>query len=138
MSNGIKTGSKVFIALSRTHAKIWENEFEPHSKPISIVEPSSDHKYNKVVDQFLDGRTKYKLDPHYAEKISAHLVGIDKIYLVGGGKGKASAMKNFVTFLEERHPEISSHVHQTLDIDEENFSDPEMLALARKMSEKDI
>ena len=90
------------------------------------------------MDQFLSGRGRAKLDPVFTEKVCAQLQGFDHIYLAGGGKGKASAVKNLAKYLQEHHPEIAHNIKAVLDIDAENMSDGELLATARNAVVHDL
>ena len=130
--------NKVFVVLSRTHTKIWKGNFEPGSVPTSLAESHKDKDYRKVLNQFLSGRNRSKLDPHFAEKVALELKGFDYIYLAGGGKGKASAVQNLATYLREHHHEMAKKIRAIQDIDAENMSDGELLAVARKMIIHDL
>ena len=129
---------KVFVVLSRTHTKIWKGSFEPGSVSISFSEPHKDKDYRKVMNQFLSGRNRSKLDLHFAEKVALELKGFDYIYLAGGGKGKASAVHNLATYLRDHHHEIAKGIRAIQDIDAEHMSDGELLSVARKMIVHDL
>ncbi len=129
---------KVFVVLSRTHTKIWKGSFEAGSIPTSFAEAHKDKDYRKVLNQFLSGRNRSKLDPHFAEKVAFEIKGFDYIYLAGGGKGKASAVHNLASYLRDHHQEIAKGIRAIQDIDAENMSDGELLAVARKMVVHDL
>ena len=133
-----KSGDKVFVVLSRTHTKIWKHSFEPGAVPIAFSETYIDKDYKKMLSQYLSGRNRSKLDPHFVEKVSLELKGFDHIYLAGGGKGKASAVHNLASYLKEHHHEIAANIRAIEDIDAENMSDGELLAVARKMVIHDL
>jgi len=130
--------NKVFVVLSRTHTKIWKGSFEPGSIPTALTQSHKDKDYRKVLNQFLSGRNRSKLDPQFAEKVAHELKGFDYIYLAGGGKGKASAVQNLATYLREHHHEMAKKIRAIQDIDAENMSDGELLAVARKMIIHDL
>ena len=129
---------KVFVVLSRTHTKIWKDNFEPGAVPLSLAEDYVDRDYKKVINQYFSGRNRSQLDPMFAEKIAQELNGFENIYFAGGGKGKASAVHNFATFLKSRHHLIAEHIRAIEDIDAENMSDGELLAVARQMVTQDL
>jgi len=129
---------KVFVVLSRTETKIWKENFEPGTLPHSFAEEYVNKDYKKTMNQFFSGRNRSKLDPAFAEKVAQELIGFDRIYLAGGGKGKASAVHNFATFLQNRHHLIAEHIHGIEDVDASNMSDGELLAVARKMVARDL
>lgn len=131
-------GGKVFVVLSRTHTKIWKHNFDSGATPISFSETYINKDYKKMMNQFFSGRNRSKLDPHFVEKVSQELKGFDHIYLAGGGKGKASAVHNLASYLKEHHHDIASSIRAIEDIDAENMSDGELLAVARKMVVHDL
>lgn len=129
---------KVFVVLSRTQTKIWKENFEPGTLPHSFAEEYINKDYRKTMNQFFSGRNRSKLDPAFAEKVAQELVGFERIYLAGGGKGKASAVHNLAIFLKEHHHLIAENIHGIEDIDASNMSDGELLAVARKMVAQDL
>ena len=133
-----KSGDKVFVVLSRTHTKIWKHSFEPGAVPIAFSETYIDKDYRKMMSQYFSGRNRSKLDPHFVEKVSLELKGFEHIYLAGGGKGKASAVHNLASYLKEHHQDIASKIRAIEDIDAENMSDGELLAVARRMVVHDL
>ena len=137
MSNGNSFDRKVFVVLSRTETKIWKEHFEPGTLPHSFAEEFVNKDRKKMMNQFLSGRNRSKLDPNFAEKVAQELIGFDRIYLAGGGKGKASAVHNLATFLKEHHHLIAENIHGIEEIDASNMSDGELLAIARKMVSQD-
>ena len=90
------------------------------------------------MSQYFSGRNRSKLDPHFVEKVSLELKGFEHIYLAGGGKGKASAVHNLASYLKEHHQDIASKIRAIEDIDAENMSDGELLAVARRMVVHDL
>ncbi len=132
------SGKKVFVVLSRTHTKIWKQDFEPSSSPITFSEEYIDKDYKKMLSQYFSGRNRSKMDPHFVERVSLELKGFDHIYLAGGGKGKASAVHNLASYLKDHHHDIAKNIRAIQDIDAENMSDGELLAVARKMVVHDL
>ena len=65
-------------------------------------------------------------------------MGFERIYLAGGGKGKASAVHNLASYLKTHHHLVAQHIRAIADIDAENMSDGELLAEARKMVIHDL
>ena len=129
---------KVFVVLSRTHTKIWKDDFEPGAKPENISEEFVGREYKKVLNQFFSGRNRSTLDPHFAEEVAKELASFERIYLAGGGKGKASAVHNLASYLKTHHHLVAQHIRAIADIDAENMSDGELLAEARKMVIHDL
>lgn len=132
------SNKKVFVVLSRTHTKIWKQDFEPGAVPIEFSEDYVNREYVKVLNQYFSGRKRSKLDPAFAKRVSSELVGFDHIYLAGDGKGKASAVLNLASYLREHHHNIAKGIRSIKDIDASNMSDGELLAVARKMVVHDL
>jgi hypothetical protein len=133
MNSQLNSGKKVYVVLSRTHAKIWKNEFDPGSEPIIISGPHMGHEKKKLVEQFLNGRFKGGFNPKLGAEIAHELHGFDEIYLAGGGKGKANAVLNFTTFLRSHNRELAERIRRVQDINAESMSEGELLAVAREM-----
>ena len=153
MGNRIKPGSQAFVAMSRTRAEIWEDDFSPGSQPVIIYEkkaiPKVTHRPTTALSSshdsvasssatvekfsFFTGRMSRKIDHHYAVRIAHHVEHIDEIYLVGGGWGKWSAVNNLVAFLEQHHPDIARHIAGVRYVSLRSISDKNLLAIARKM-----
>lgn len=129
---------KVFVVLSRTHTKIWKDNFESGAVPKSFSEEFVSRDYKKMMNQFFSGRNRSKLDPAFAEKVAQEINGFERIYLAGGGKGKASAVHNFATFLRNRHHLMAANIRKIQEVDAANMTDGELLAVARKMVESDL
>ena len=138
MESNQNSNHKVFVVLSRTHAKIWKNNFEPNSVPITISKPSIDPEYRKMLNQYLSGRKRGKLDPQFAQKVANELKDAGDLYLAGGGKGKASAVHNFATYLRDHHQSIASRIRKIEDIDAENMTDGQLLAEMRKILDHEL
>jgi hypothetical protein len=129
---------KVFVVLSRTHTKIWKDDFEPGSAPENMAEEHVNGDYKRMLDKYFSGRKRSKLDPIFAERVAKELNGFRRIYLAGGGKGKASAVDNLATYLKAHHKQIAEKIHAIEDVDASNMSDGELLAVARRMVERDL
>jgi hypothetical protein len=138
MESNQNSNRKVFVVLSRTHAKIWKDNFEPNSVPITISKPSINPEYRKMLNQYFSGRKRGELDPQFAQKIADELVDVGALYLAGGGKGKASAVQNFASYLRDHHHEIASHIRKIEDIDAENMTDGQLLAEMRKILDHEL
>jgi hypothetical protein len=138
MNKEVKANRKVFVVLSRMHTKIWKDDFEPGSAPENMAEEHVNGDYKRMLDKYLSGRKRSKLDPIFAERVAKELDGFGRIFLAGGGKGKASAVDNFATYLKTHHRLIADKIHAIEDVDASNMCDGELLAVARKMVEKDL
>ena len=138
MESNQNSNRKVFVVLSRTHAKIWKDNFEPNSVPITISKPSINPEYRKMLNQYFSGRKRGELDPQFAQKVADELIDASALYLAGGGKGKASAVHNFATYLREHHNAIASHIRKIEDIDAENMTDGQLLAEMRKILDHEL
>ena len=129
---------KVFVVLSRTHTKIWKDDFEPGAKPEKISHKTVGHENQKTLSKFFGGRNRSQISPKFAEEVAKELVGFERIYLAGGGKGKASAVQNLTSYLKIHHPHIASNIRSIADIDAEDMPDGELLAKARNMVIHDL
>ena|ERR1035437_1069105 len=138
MESNQNSNHKVFVVLSRTHAKIWKNNFEPNSVPITISKPSIDPEYRKMLNQYFSGRKRGELDPQFAQKVADELKDAGGLYLAGGGKGKASAVHNFAAYLRDHHHDIASKIRKIEDIDAENMTDGQLLAEMRKILDREL
>ena len=138
MESHQNSSHRVFVVLSRTHAKIWKNNFEPNSVPITITKPSINPEYRKMMNQYFSGRKRGELDPQFAQKVAEELKDTGPIYLAGGGKGKASAVHNFATYLGEHHHNIASQIRKIEDIDAENMTDGQLLAEMRRILDHEL
>jgi len=132
------SNSKVFVVLSRTHTKIWKQDFEPGAVPLEFSEEYVNREYKKVLNQYFSGRNRSKLDPAFAKRVASELVGFNHIYLAGDGKGKASAVHNLASYLKEYQQNIAKSIRAIENIDASNMSDGELLAVARKMVVHDL
>ena len=138
MESDQNSNHKVFVVLSRTHAKIWKNNFEPNSVPTTLSEIPVSKEYRKMINQYFSGRNRGKLDPQFAQKLADELKDAGGIYLAGGGKGKASAVHNFATYLKEHHHNIASNIRKIEDIDAQNMTDGQLLAEMRKILDHEL
>ena len=138
MNKEAKANRKVFVVLSRTQTKIWRDNFEPGSLPEHMAEEHVNGDYKRMLDKYFSGRKRSKLDPIFAERVAKELNGFERIFLAGGGKGKASAVDNLASYLKLHHRQLAEHIHAIEDVDASNMSDGELLAVARKMVEKDL
>jgi len=138
MESNQNSNNKVFVVLSRTHAKIWKNNFEPNSVPITISKPSINPEYRKMLNQYFSGRKRGELDPKYAKQVADELVDAGALYLAGGGKGKASAVHNFASYLRDHHSGIASQIRKIEDIDAENMTDNQLLAEMRRILDHEL
>ncbi len=124
---------KVFVAISRNHARVWAHGLEPHTKPEVIEEPAINAEYQTILNKFFNGRNRSLLSPAFAERVLSHIKDADEIYLVGAGKGKASAVGNFVTYLRKQHPLFAEKVRRIETVDLESLTEAEVMAAGRKM-----
>ena len=124
---------KIFVAISRNHARVWAHGLEPHTKPEVIEEPAVNAENQTILNKFFNGRNRSLLSPAFAERVLAHVKVADEIYLVGAGKGKASAVGNFVSYLRKQHPMYAERVRRIETVDLENLTEAEIMAAGRKM-----
>jgi hypothetical protein len=124
---------RVFIAISRNHARIWAHGLEPHTKPEVIEEIPTKREYRKILNQFFNGRNRSTSTPSFTSKLYSQVREADEIFLVGAGKGKASALGNFVTHLRKYHPKVAERIRRIEKLDIEKMSDAELMASGRKM-----
>jgi len=123
------------VVITQTYAKLWLTGLEPGSKfeKIATAEPHERHKSGRVglgtiVDQ---GHDPEYPSPTFYEEVVRALDKTSKVLLLGHGKGKANTVAKFVYYLEAKHPQLSSKVVGTLDINLQGLTDPEILALSR-------
>jgi hypothetical protein len=57
----------------------------------------------------------------------------DEIFLIGAGKGKASATSAFIAHLRKYYPEVADRVRRIERVDLESLTEAEILAIGRKM-----
>ncbi len=126
---------KVFVVISRNHARVWTQGLAPHSAPIIIEEESVNAEYRTILNKFFNGRDRSQLSPAFAERVIAAVDGVGELYLVGAGKGKASAVANFISYLRKRHPQIAERVRRIETLDIPNMSEPELMAEGRRLFE---
>ena len=124
---------RVFIAISKNHARVWTHGLEPHTPPEIIEELRTNREYRKILNQFFNGRDRSTSTPSFTSKLYAKVRDAEEIYLVGAGKGKASALGNFVNHLRKYHPKVAEHVRRIEKLDLENMSEAEIMAAGRKM-----
>ena len=129
---------RVFVVLAKDKAKIWKDNFEPNALPITITDDYVDSEYRKETNQFWSGRNRSQLNPQFAQKIAHEISGYGHIYLVGSGKGKASARQNFLNYLKDHHMGTGLAVAEVLDLDVENMTNGELLSEARKMVFREV
>jgi hypothetical protein len=124
---------RVFVAISRNHARVWSHGLEPHTKP-EVVEDSHIQKQSRnPINQFFGASRRAATNPSFTSKLYAQVRDADEIYLVGAGKGKASALGNFVTHLRKYHPKVAEHVRRIEKLDLESLTEAEIMAAGRKM-----
>ena len=124
---------KIFVALSKDHARVWVNGLEPDSRPVVVQEESVSAEYRTILNKFFNGRDRTTLAPAFKSKLYSLVKDADEIYFAGAGKGKASAVGNFVTHLRKYHPKVAERVRRIEKLDLENLTEPEILAAGRKM-----
>lgn len=124
---------RVFVAIARNHARVWSHGLEPHTKPEVVEEEVVNREYRNILNQFFNGRDRSRSTPSFISKLYAKVRDADEIYLVGAGKGKASALGNFVTHLRKYHPKVAERVRRIERVDLEGMTEAEILAVGRKM-----
>jgi hypothetical protein len=130
----VKMTKKVFVAISRTHARVWSHGLEPHDDgPIVIDEPSVNVEYQNILNKFFNGRNRSLMSASFAERVLAQVQQADELFLVGAGKGKASAVGNFISYLRKQHPQFAEKVRRIETVDLENLTEGELMAVGRKM-----
>lgn len=106
--------------------------------PTEISPPAPEdyfrHAHNS--QEFSRGKEKPELNSYF-EPIARELTSGSagkipaKILLLGNGKGMASEMEQFKSWLEHHHPDLFKRVIGALAIDEHHLSDNQLLAKAR-------
>ena len=129
---------KIFVVLSRTDTKIWKNDFNSGAIPITFVEEFVNRDYKKIINQYFSGRNRSKMDPQFVERVAKELIGFDRIYFAGGGKGKASAVNNLTAYLRAHQPLLAKNIRAIKDIDASHMTDNELLAMARQLEDADL
>ena len=130
---GVKMTKKIFVAISKNHARVWAHGLEPHTKPEIVDEPNINAEYQTILNKFFNGRNRSLMSAAFAERVLAQVQQADELFLVGAGKGKASAVGNFVSYLRKQHPHFAEKVRRIETVDLENLSEGELLAAGRKM-----
>ena len=92
-------------------------------------------EYRTILNKFFNGRDRSQLSPAFAEQIVTAIDGVGELYLVGAGKGKASAVANFVSYLRKRHPQTAERVRRIETLDIPNMTEPEIMAEGRRLFE---
>ena len=126
---------KVFVVISRNHARVWTDGLEPHTSPVVLEEQSVSTEYRTILNKFFNGRDRSQLSPAFAEQIVTAIDGVGELYLVGAGKGKASAVANFVSYLRKQHPQTAERVRRIETLDIPNMTEPEIMAEGRRLFE---
>lgn len=90
--------------------------YDPISRPSfhSVTGPRSTSNYEfkdtrpgaRTKFHLLAGWMKPGLDEQYCDNIWDHIRDFDRVYLVGGGKGRWSGINCFMEYLEEYHPDF--------------------------------
>ena len=125
---------KIFVAISKNHARVWAHGLEPHDDgPIVIDEPSVNVEYQNILNKFFNGRNRSLMSASFAERVLAQVQQADELFLVGAGKGKASAVGNFISYLRKQHPQFAEKVRRIETVDLENLTEGELMAVGRKM-----
>jgi hypothetical protein len=77
--------------------------------------------------------TGYYEEPpaEYWQQLADSLRDADEVLLVGHGTGKANATLQFRRYLERNAPDLATRVTGSLDVDVQNLTGPQVLALAR-------
>ncbi len=49
---------KVFVVISRNHARVWTDGLEPHTSPVVLEEQSVSTEYRTILNKFFNGRDR--------------------------------------------------------------------------------
>jgi hypothetical protein len=103
------------------------------TRPTSVL-PADPHGTRRTMHHKADNPTGWYGEPDrrwYADIASA-LAPARQILLIGNGVGHSDVTTQFKAFLAEHNPEISDRVDGTIDTDEEDLTEGQVLALARE------
>ncbi len=124
---------KVLVVISRNHARVWLDGVEPHTAPLVIEDDVINPEYRTILNKFFNGRDRSLLSPAFAERVAIAIREVDELYLVGSGKGKASAVANLVSYLRKRHPHLAECVRRVETLDIANLSEAEIMTEGRRL-----
>lgn len=145
-----------FVEIGKTRTRIWEEIAQDRARPFVIYDPKSRpqlrttssprstsnydvHEVNESSGErfrLFPGWLMPSLDERYCEMIYQHLKNFDQVYLVGGGIGKWSGVKNFIKYVEKSHPHFSTKIQLQHYNRLTDFTEDELLKIFAKMSAK--
>lgn len=124
------------IAIYRDEAKIWRHGIAPQDLPELVHAPVEvDHRHMRT-GQFHHGHDTNHLYPEYFEEIYQMIREFDVLLLIGHGEGKASALANFLDYLNRKHPDVYRKVIDSVNLNLVALSDHEITMNARQWFEK--
>ena len=129
MSKSRKSCDCALVVLSRDYAKVWDSGMGSSIHSTTIYEPRVGHGYARSANKFLNGWSRHSLDPVFAEKIYERVVGLEKISLVGAGRGHTKTLRHFVRYVTDTHPEIAGHLEVISSRNAEKIVKKELLAI---------
>ncbi len=104
-------------------AQSWTRRILPHDAGVRA-------RPTQRTREFSRGQEKPAPNDYFAPLARA-LHDAGRILVFGGGKGMASEMEQFVTWLQAHHPELARRIAGTRVIDEHHLTDAQLLAQAR-------
>lgn len=124
------------IAVSRDEAKVWRHGITPQDLPELVQAPTEvDHKHMRT-GQYHRGHDTDHVHPDFFEEIYQMIREYDVLLLIGHGKGKASAIANFLSYLSLKHPDVYKKVIDSLNLNLVALSDNQITMHARQWFEK--
>ena len=137
MQSAVNHPEKLAVAaIYRDEAKIWRHGIAPQDLPELIQAPVEvDHRHMRT-GQFHHGHDTNHIYPEFFEDIYQMIRGFDVLLLIGHGEGKASALSNFLDYLNRKHPDVYKKVIDSLNLNLVALSDQQITMHARQWFEK--
>ncbi len=147
-----------FAVIGKTSTHIWLDDSGVHSRPFTVYDPRSrphvaiasgpraTSNYD-THDLSHGSRAKFSiipawlepsLDQHYCELIYKHLKDCDRAFLVGAGVGRWSGINNFISYLEEHHPDFAKKVEYRIYFRLTDFPENKLRKIFREMSGEQV
>ena len=137
MQSAINNPEKLAVmAIDRDVAKIWRHGIAPQDLPELVHAPVEvDHRHMRT-GQFHHGHDTSHLYPEFFEEIYQMIREFDVLLLIGHGEGKASALSNFLDYLNRKHPDVYRKVIDSLNLNLVALTDHQITMHARQWFEK--
>jgi hypothetical protein len=146
-----------FAVIGKTSAQIWGDDSGVHTRPVTVHDPrsrphlgsvsgpKSTSNYDtrelaqgsRVKFKVIPGWLKPSIDERYCELIYKRVKECDRAFIVGGGIGRWSGINNFMSYLEEHHPEFAKRVEYRVYFRLTDFSESKLRKIFREMSEEE-